>query len=100
VAAAELPGMQPTTRYLNLSDYPLERIAKILKQKTEQLRPILLGVLDFALDLLWIFGLPLLQFNSRGMDRCFGSKARFWGIERLTSLPFPVDKTPEIGYMG
>jgi hypothetical protein len=23
-----------------------------------------------------------------------------WGIERLTSLRFPVDKTPEIGYMG
>jgi hypothetical protein len=60
----------------------------------------LLGVLNFALDLLWIFGLPLLQFNSRGMDRCFGSKARFWGIERLTSLRFPVDKTPEIAYMG
>jgi hypothetical protein len=33
VAAAELPGMQPTTGYLNFSDYPVERIAEILKQK-------------------------------------------------------------------
>jgi hypothetical protein len=33
VAAAELPGMQPTTGYLNFSDYPAERIAEILKQK-------------------------------------------------------------------
>lgn len=24
----------------------------------------------------------------------------FWGIERAASLQFPVDKTPEIGYMG
>jgi hypothetical protein len=33
VAAAELPGMQPTLGYLNLSDYPVDRIAEILKQK-------------------------------------------------------------------
>lgn len=33
VAAAELPGMQPTTGYLNFPDYPVERIAEILKQK-------------------------------------------------------------------
>ena len=33
VAAAELPGMQPTTGYLNFSDHPVERIAEILKQK-------------------------------------------------------------------
>jgi hypothetical protein len=29
VAAAELPGMQLTTGYLNFSDYPVERIAEI-----------------------------------------------------------------------
>jgi hypothetical protein len=85
VAAAELPGMQPTTGYLDFSDYPVERIAEILKQKLEQLSPILLEF-KFGLDLLGIFGLPLLQFNSRGMDRCFGSTARFWGIEGL--LPY------------
>jgi hypothetical protein len=33
VAAAELLGMQPTTEYLDFSDYPVERIAEILKQK-------------------------------------------------------------------
>jgi hypothetical protein len=33
VAAAELPGRQPTTGYLDFSDYPVEHIAEILKQK-------------------------------------------------------------------
>lgn len=33
VAAGELPGMQPTTGYLNFPDHPVERIAEILKQK-------------------------------------------------------------------
>lgn len=42
----------------------------------------------------------LLQFNSRGMDRCFGSRVRIGETKRTTSLQFPVDKTPEIGYMG
>jgi hypothetical protein len=31
--AAELPGMQPTMGYINFSNYPVERIAEILKQK-------------------------------------------------------------------
>lgn len=33
VTPAELPGMQPTLGYLSLSDYPVDRIAEILKQK-------------------------------------------------------------------
>jgi hypothetical protein len=32
VAAVELLGMQPTAEYLDFSDYPVERIAEILKQ--------------------------------------------------------------------
>jgi len=31
--SAELPGLQPTIGYLSLSEYPVERIAKILIQK-------------------------------------------------------------------
>jgi ATP-binding cassette subfamily C protein len=34
------------------------------------------------------------------MDICFGSWARFCGIGKVNFLTFPVDKTPEIGYMG
>ena len=33
VVPAELPGLQPTIGYLSLSEYPVERIAKILIQK-------------------------------------------------------------------
>jgi len=50
VAAAELPGMQPTRGYLKFSDYPVERIAEILKQKLNRLRPIWLGIINFGLD--------------------------------------------------
>jgi len=32
---AELPGMHPTIGHLNLSEYPVERIDEILKQKLQ-----------------------------------------------------------------
>jgi hypothetical protein len=63
----------------------VERIAEILKQKLNNSVHFCWN-LKFGLDLLGIFGLPLLQFNSRGMDRCFGSKARFGGSKG--SLPY------------
>jgi hypothetical protein len=33
VAPADLPGMSPTIGYLNLSEYPVNRIAEILREK-------------------------------------------------------------------
>ena len=60
----------------------------------------MLGILNFALDLLAIFGLPLLQFIHGAWTDAPGRGLAFEGSARLTSLRFPVDKTPEVGYMG
>ena len=90
VAAAELPGMQPTTGYLNFSDYPMRAYCRNLEAKTEQLRPILLGILNFGLALLGVFGLPLLQFNRGAWTDALvvGPPVQDW--IRIASCPFPV----------
>ena len=41
-----------------------------------------MGNHNFGSGLLGVFGLPLLQFISRGMDRCSRVEARIQGIQR------------------
>jgi hypothetical protein len=85
VAAAELLCMQPTTVYLNFSDHPEANFA---------------GNHNFGLALLRIFGLPLLQFNSRRMDRCVGHRASCTGLDSGCFLSISCPLTPGIRLYG
>jgi hypothetical protein len=60
----------------------------------------LLGIINFGLALLGIFGLPLLQFNSRRMDRCVGRRASCTGLDSGCFLSISCPLTPGIRLYG